>query len=161
LNHEEIKDKVLNWIAELDYIVLKVTKTEINYFIFTIKSKVKSPLNFPINVSLSKKQQFLVLGFTGWMRGEDNKSFRGTDKKYIEKMFQELWDRARISNLDFSCESKNDETRLRTIKGIYPHEITKDKFFRTMSELTEFREYMHYTLKKYKFAKPKGDNYEI
>lgn len=101
------------------------------------------------------------MGFTGWLRGEDNKSFRGTDIKYIEKMFQELWTCANLSNLNFSSESRKEETKLRTIKVIYPHEITKDKFFMTISELTEYRKFMHHTLKEYKFAKPNTDIYGI
>lgn len=161
MNPEERKDQILDWIAELDYSLLDVKKTEINYFIFTIKSKVKSPLNIPINIAFSKKPEALVVGSTGWIRGEDNKSFRGTDKNYIEKMLQELSDRAVMSNLHFSLESKNEETRLKTIKGMYTHELTKDKFFKTISELIEFREYMHNTLKKYGFAKPKGESYGI
>jgi hypothetical protein len=161
LDHEKLKAEIKGWILEGNFEILQEIKSEMTYFILTIKSKEISILNFPINVASSKEPEGLILGFTGWMRGEDNKSFRGTDKKYIEKMFQELWTRARTSNLDFNCESKMEETKLRTIKVIYPHEFTRDKFFTTISELTEFRKYMHDTLKKYKFAKPKEDNYGI
>lgn len=161
MSPDEIKNKVLDWITQIDYEILKVTKTEKTNFIFTIKSKEKSVLNFPLNIALSKKPEGLILGFTGWIRGEDNKSFRGTDINYIEKMYQELWDRANLSNVNFSSESRKEETRLRTMKVIYPHEITKDKFFMTISELTEFRKYLHSTFKKYKFAKPKLDSYGI
>ncbi len=49
-------------------------------------------------------------------------------------MFQELWTRANLSNLNFSSESRKEETKLRILKVIYPHEITKDKFFMTISE---------------------------
>jgi hypothetical protein len=161
LSPDELKDKVLDWIAEIDYDILQVTKNEKTNFILTMKAKDTSVLNFPIRVISPKKPEGLVLGFTGWIRGEDNKSFRGTDINYIEKMYQELWDRANLSNLEFSSESRKEETRLRTTKGFYVHEITKENFLMTISELTEFRKYMHSTFKKYKLTKPKEDFYGI
>jgi hypothetical protein len=161
LNNEDIQDKILGWIAEKDLEILKVSKTERTNFILTIKSKEKSILNFPINVASSKKPEVLILGFTGIVKGADNRSFLGTDKEYREKMLEELADRARLSNLRFFYSSNSDETRLRGMTVILPNEITKDRFFRAISSLTEYRKYLHHTFKKYKFARPTIDNYGI
>lgn len=84
MNPEELKDKILDWIAEKDFLILKVTKTQRTHFIFVIKSKQRSILNFPINVALSKKPEAVLLSLIGVIKGEDNKSFRGIDKKYRE-----------------------------------------------------------------------------
>lgn len=161
MSHEEIKEKILGWIAEVDFEILKVTKTEGIYFIFVIKSKEKSILNFPINVALSKKPEALLLSLIGVIKGEDNKSFRGIDKKYMEKLVEELADRARLSNLDFSFSSNKNETRFRGIRTLFPHEITKDTFFMEISVLNEYRHYLHRIFKKYKLFRPKGTDYGI
>jgi len=65
LSNEDIQDKILGWIEENDLEILKVTKTERTNFILTIKSKEKSILNFPINVTSSKKPEGLILGYDG------------------------------------------------------------------------------------------------
>ena len=161
MNSEDIQDKILGWVAEKDLEILKVSKNERTNFILTIKSKEKSILNFPINVASSKKPEVLILGFTGIVKGADNRSFLGTDKEYREKMLEELADRARLSNLRFFYSSNSDETRLRGMKVILPNEITKDRFFRAISSLTEYRKYLHHTFKKYKVTRPTIDNYGI
>ena len=101
------------------------------------------------------------MGFTGIVKGADNRSFLGTDKEYREKMLEELADRARLSNLRFFYSSNSDETRLRGMTVILPNEITKDRFFRAISSLTEYRKYLHHTFKKYKVTRPTIDNYGI
>jgi len=161
LNPEELKDKILDWIAEKDFLILKVTKTQRTHFIFVIKSKQRSILNFPINVALSKKPEALLLSLISVIKGEDNKSFRGIDKKYMEKLVGELADRARSSDLDFSFSSSNNETRFRGIRTLFPHELTRDVFFMEIPVLNEYRNYLYNTFKKYKLSKPKGTNYGI
>ena len=95
------------------------------------------------------------------IKGEDNKSFRGIDKKYMEKLVGELADRARSSDLDFSFSSSNNETRFRGIRTLFPHELTREVFFMEISVLNEYRNYLHNTFKKYKLSKLKGTNYGI
>ncbi len=161
MNHEELKAKIKEWIREDNFDILQEVKHEKTNFILTIKSKEKSILNFPINVISSKEPEGLVLGFTGRIIGEDNKSFLGTDKKYREKMLEELAGRAGLSKLSFIYSSNTNETRLRGTKAIYPKDITKDTFFMAISTLIDYREYLHYVFKKYKFSRPKVDGYGI
>lgn len=161
MNHKELKAKIKEWIGEADFDILQEVKSEKTHFILTVKSKEKSVLNFPINVALSKEPKGLILGFTGEIKGEDNKSYRGTDKKYREKMVEELATRADLAYLQLSYSSNSEKTRFRGMKVILPKEITKKTFCTAITDLTEYRKYLDQIRKKYKFARPNVDNYSI
>ncbi|MDP9489172.1 MAG: hypothetical protein M3P28_03095 [Thermoproteota archaeon] len=73
MSQEELKAKIKEWVKEGNFDILKESKSEKTNFILTIKSKESLVLNFSINVASSKQPEGLILGFTGWLRGEDNK----------------------------------------------------------------------------------------
>lgn len=162
MSPDEIKDKVLDWVAEENLEIVKVTKTEKTNFIIIIMSrKKKSTENFPIKVISSKGQEGLVLAFTARLEDQDNKLFLATDKKYRQEMLEELGAGAALSTTTFIFTSNTKETLFRGTKKIYDDGITKDRFFISVAGLRGYYKYILHILKKYKFAPPKEDNFGI
>ena len=161
MNSRELKVKIKKWISEANFDILQEVKSEKTYFILTLKAKNKSILNFPINVAYSKEPKGLILGFTGEIKGEENKSYRGTDQKYREKMVGELATRADLAFLQLSYSSDSERTRFRGMKVILPKDISKKTLYAAIRDLTDYRKYLDQIHKKYKFARPDVDNHSI
>jgi hypothetical protein len=146
--YEGLKEKIEEWIREEGLDILKEIRTKKHDFVLTIKSREQSIFNFPIKVISSKRPEGVFLEFTRVIKGQDNRSYRGTAKFYREKILQKLSSAAEILNLHVVYSTNIKETKFRAMKFIMPSEITKVEFFTAIWDLKDYRSKLDQILKK-------------